>query len=617
MTGAGKKSEKNMETKTVKATDLKGLEVLASAVRNGEVVAFPTETVYGLGGNASDPSSIKKIYEAKGRPSDNPLIVHIWNKDQIPDLVSEITPVASKLIDAFMPGPITVIMKKDPSSVCDEATAGLDTVGIRMPSDKGANDFLRLCDIPVAAPSANLSGSPSPTNALHVINDMDGRIYGIIDGGECEVGLESTVVDATGTRPVILRPGAITEEMISKALGTDTDVNTALKDGETPKAPGMKYRHYAPDAEVIKIDVPTKALESEPVDLEMKPERESEEDGASGDSASAKNIDEDPYKKMSDDDKQMLFDIALPYIMKSKEILKENPVSRIGIFAGREVKAVLEKMGDKMLLSHLEIYTYGAARDVENASHFLFDALRHLDVQEVNVILAASFPEEGFGRAYMNRLNKASGKSGQAPSEAGKIRPSRHDIPLDSWREIFTASVLFVSDDDRSLGAVCEVLMRDMLDRQKPFCSSDDLTIGAELYCESAGIYASDGETCDEKMSDIFKDVTGLSLRGHLSTRANASIYDDNDLIIAVHDDIALDIISAFPDLKERVFSISSYAASKGLIIKDEKGRVVSVSIPDPRGENEMTYVHTIKAVKAWLEILFPYIIKDLGAARL
>lgn len=221
----------------------------AALIRAGETVVFPTETVYGIGADAQNPEAVKKIFRAKGRPSDNPLIVHISDKSQILKAAAEIPESAEVLIDRFMPGPITIILKKNPS-IPNEVTGGLDTVGIRMPRNRIGSEFLRLCGCPVAAPSANLSGKPSPTRVEHCIDDMDGRTAGIIDGGPCEVGIESTIIDMTGP-PVIYRPGRISRGEIEDALGREVSVAGALKEGEAPKSPGLKYRHYSPKAEVV------------------------------------------------------------------------------------------------------------------------------------------------------------------------------------------------------------------------------------------------------------------------------------------------------------------------------------------------------------------------------
>ena len=578
-----------MNTLFIDGKDREMLKKAAEAVRAGEVVAFPTETVYGLGANALDGDAVKKIFEAKGRPGDNPLIVHIFDKEQIGQIAREVTPLAEKLMDAFMPGPITVIVKKR-EEIPDSVTAGLDTVGIRMPSHGVCREFLSLCDCPVAAPSANLSGSPSPTSAAHVINDMDGRIYGIIDGGDCEVGLESTVVDATGDVPVILRPGAVTSRMIDEAVNMKS-YSEKLKEGQTPRAPGMKYRHYAPEAPVEIIKLP---------------------DTEDPDQVLLKG-DED-FKALDDDLKKKLFDIASPYLIRCQEYLKENPAARIGIFAGDETKELMERAKDDILASHVIFYSYGRSYDIEGASHCLFDGLRHLDIQKPDLILAAGFAEEGLGQAYMNRLGKAAGKSGDVPSS---MKMKRHDIPLELFDDVFTASVLFVGDNNTARSIACERFFTDMLRNESPYCAEGNTKIGAELYAASAGLTALDGDLPDKFMCDCMRDEFGVDITHMSSTRACPSVYDGHDLIITMHDEQAFEIIDSFPEMRDKVYSISSYAVSKGLVIKDEKGRVVSVSIPDPAGENMETYIHTAKALKAWLEILFPYIIKDLGAERI
>ena len=234
-----------METKLLEGKE--AIDLGAKLILDGEVVVFPTETVYGLGANAFNVDAVKKIYLAKGRPSDNPLIVHIWNKSQIKDLVSYIPETANKLIDAFMPGPITIIMPKA-DSVPKEVTGGLDTVGIRMPSHKVANAFLKACNKPIAAPSANVSTHISPTTAEDVYEDMKGRVPLIIQGGPSDVGIESTIIDTTTDIPTILRPGFITQEDIANVLG----VCESFKGKVTiAKAPGMKYKHYAPSCTMV------------------------------------------------------------------------------------------------------------------------------------------------------------------------------------------------------------------------------------------------------------------------------------------------------------------------------------------------------------------------------
>lgn len=224
----------------------------AALLKGGGLVAFPTETVYGLGANALDGQAINKIFEAKGRPSDNPLIIHIADINQLDVLVSNIPENAAKLIDAFWPGPLTIVMKKS-EQVPNIVSAGLDTVGIRIPKNETALRLLRECAIPIAAPSANTSGKPSPTNANHVADDMNGRVDAIIDGGKCDVGVESSVIDVSGETPLLLRPGGITLEQLSEVLGK-VEKNFEYEEGEpAPRSPGVKYTHYAPNADVIVV----------------------------------------------------------------------------------------------------------------------------------------------------------------------------------------------------------------------------------------------------------------------------------------------------------------------------------------------------------------------------
>lgn len=221
----------------------------ADLIRRGEVVGFPTETVYGLGADALNPLAAMKIFVAKGRPGDNPLIVHISEISQLAPLIARAPgETALALAKRFWPGPLTMLFPKS-SRVPDCVTAGLDTVGIRMPSNPWAKRLIELSGTPIAAPSANRSGRPSPTTAQRVFEDMDGRIPLILDGGECSVGLESTVLDVTGAVPRVLRPGGVTPEMIRSVVGdarVDESVMRPLREGEKPRSPGMKYRHYAP-----------------------------------------------------------------------------------------------------------------------------------------------------------------------------------------------------------------------------------------------------------------------------------------------------------------------------------------------------------------------------------
>ena len=242
-------------------------EALARAgalIRSGELVAFPTETVYGLGANALDGAAVKRIFEAKGRPGDNPLIAHISATDQLAPLIAcEPSPAARALMDACWPGPMTLIFPKS-ERVPDEVTAGLTTVAVRFPAHPAARALIDAAGVPIAAPSANRSGRPSPTTAGHVLEDMDGRIPLILDGGACQVGLESTVIDMTGDVPRVLRPGGITPKCIAEICGgvaVDEAVMRPLKEGEVARSPGMKYRHYAPAGALTIVKGEAEAVE--------------------------------------------------------------------------------------------------------------------------------------------------------------------------------------------------------------------------------------------------------------------------------------------------------------------------------------------------------------------
>ena len=232
-----------------------GTALGAELIRSGSLVAFPTETVYGLGANGWDGEAVDRIFEAKGRPNDNPLILHIAKKSDVKDLWAHVPKLANTLMDTFWPGPLTIIFNKA-DRVPYEVTAGLETVAVRMPADKTARLLIQKAGVPIAAPSANRSGRPSPTTAQHVLDDMDGRIPLILDGGPCRYGVESTVLSLAGD-PTILRPGAVTREMLETVIGPvklAPSILNPLREGEVASSPGMKYKHYSPDAEVYVIE---------------------------------------------------------------------------------------------------------------------------------------------------------------------------------------------------------------------------------------------------------------------------------------------------------------------------------------------------------------------------
>ena len=326
------------------------IEEAGRIIRKGGLVAFPTETVYGLGGDALNPESSKKIYAAKGRPSDNPLIVHIADKRDLYRIVREVPEKAKKLMEAFWPGPLTMIFYKN-ELVPQATTGGLDTVAVRMPSDRIAAAFIRAAGGFVAAPSANVSGRPSTTTAAHVEEDLSGRIEMILDGGQAVIGLESTIVDMSVEPPVILRPGAVTEEMMEAVIGP-LEVDKAIiapDSGVKPKAPGMKYRHYAPRADLAVVEGSTEAVITAINQLAEEAEAEGK---------------------------------------------------RVGIIATDETK---ERYPKGLVLS------LGARKHEEEIAQHLFEVLRDFDETDVDCIYSEAFDEASIGPAIMNRLLKAAG----------------------------------------------------------------------------------------------------------------------------------------------------------------------------------------------------------------
>ena len=331
--------------------DEKFIEEAGMIIKNGGLVAFPTETVYGLGANALDENASSKIYDAKGRPSDNPLIVHIADIEALEKIVETVPKKAKILADKFWPGPLTMIFRKR-DCVPYKTSGGLDTVAVRMPDNKIAIELIRKSGGYIAAPSANTSGRPSPTTARHVLDDMDGKIDAIIDGGAVGIGIESTIVDLSEDIPVILRPGYISREMISDLIGEvkiDPAILNMADNGFKPKSPGMKYKHYSPKADILIIE--------------------------------------------GDNDK---------VISKINELVEEKTRQNkiCGVISSTE---------------NIEYYKGGIVKDIgsktkeEQIAHNLYGVFREFDDETVDYIFSESFKTPKMGMAIMNRLLKAAG----------------------------------------------------------------------------------------------------------------------------------------------------------------------------------------------------------------
>ncbi len=327
------------------------LKEAAQILHRGGTVAFPTETVYGLGANALDTNAVAKIYVAKGRPSDNPLIVHIAEVEDLDPLVDHVSDMAKELMKAFWPGPLTLIFPKN-ENVPMSVTAGLATVAVRMPAHPIARVLIRESGVPVAAPSANLSGKPSPTDADHVINDLSGRVDAIVCGQSSDVGLESTVLDVTGEIPVILRPGGVTKEDIIAVVGKcdiDPAIEKSMSKHLTPKSPGMKYTHYAPEADLFVYEGETEKV--------------------------------------------------IYHIKKLKSEYEAEGL-KVGIMTCDEHST---RYGNGFVRS------LGSKADLATLASKLFSVLRAFDQDGVDIILSEGFSREGIGHALMNRLLKAAG----------------------------------------------------------------------------------------------------------------------------------------------------------------------------------------------------------------
>ncbi|WAW15063.1 L-threonylcarbamoyladenylate synthase [Peptostreptococcus equinus] len=321
------------------------IDEFGKMIADGKTVIFPTETVYGLGANALDEDAASKIYEAKGRPSDNPLLVHVSEIEEINPLVKKIDKKAKLLMDKFWPGPLTIVFEKK-DIIPYRTSGGLDTVAIRMPSDEVARRIIKSSKKPIAAPSANLSGRPSPTKAEHIINDMQGRVDGILIGGPCNYGVESTIVDLSGEYPVVLRPGSITLEMLREVLGK-VELDPALmrkSDNIKAKAPGMKYKHYSPKADVYMV-------------------------------------------------KGQIEDFARMVNEKNKENVSKG--IKTGVLCMSKYKDLFEA----------DVFELGDS--YEEVAKNLFDELIELDQKQIDIAYAQIFEEKDVGVAIMNRLKKS------------------------------------------------------------------------------------------------------------------------------------------------------------------------------------------------------------------
>jgi tRNA threonylcarbamoyl adenosine modification protein (Sua5/YciO/YrdC/YwlC family) len=554
------------------------LVIPAALLACGELVAFPTETVYGLGAAATNPDAVAKIFEAKGRPSDNPLIVHVAQKEDIPALVREVTPLAQCLMDAFMPGPITLVMPKS-DVIPDLVSAGLPTVGIRMPDHPLALKLIRLSGVPVAAPSANVSGSPSPTRAEHVVRDLYGRIACIVDGGACEVGIESSVVDVTGDVPVILRPGAITMEMLIEAC---QNAGIVLPDHESlpciaadeeaaPKSPGMKYRHYAPKAH-LRIVMP---------------------DGTNRRQAFANAI-----------------------IVAGENAGNFGKDSKIGVFCGQEEKEYLTEHLSKNQIASCVFYVFGKETDISAAAHSLFDGIRSLDQAGVGHILAAGFVGDGLHGAYMNRLEKAAADLSGLDSALDSNEPAisdAADVSPENMLDIQSRKILFVCTGNTCRSPMAEGICNRFASERGPFTDIGQPDQMISIIASSSGIYAENGSHAEKGAVAAVKSLFDIDLTGHRSRKTTEEMISENDIVFAVTREHAVILRRFFPELSWKIESFSEYMARKSIVLRSEDGTPERFDIPDPFGQNEHVYEKTARILFDLIDALWPSIVEELG----
>ena len=539
----------------------------AKTLQQGGLVAFPTETVYGIGANALDEAAVQAIFEAKGRPQDNPLIIHIHSTAQLETLTQSISPAAQRLMDAFWPGPLTLIFPKHPD-IPHFVTSGLDTIGIRMPSHPIAAKLLAAANIPVAAPSANRSGSPSPTQAAHVISDLSGHVHMILDGGNTNIGVESTVVDTTCNPVAVLRPGGITKEALESVLGEGQvrlhyhaqqqlprGGETAAAD-EPPKSPGVKYRHYAPKAKVILFQG------SQPhVAHRIKNALKNQA------WLCASGISSGMVGLIASDE---LLAMLPPIQDISGGSIDSGNIDGSNGCSSSEANAEPGSGGndggsDKPCPPCSLAYPLGSIMEPQAAAEKLFRAFRDLDAQSVQTIFTEHYPEAGIGLALDDRMLKAA---------SGDL------IRVDE-----VTSVLFVCTGNTCRSCMAEALF--------------NAAAPAGIKASSAGISAFTGDIASENAISTLKKQYRIDLSGHRSRVLTPYALESSDLILTMTENHRDSILFHYPEYFHKTFSLQSFA---------EPENTDSPDISDPYGCSEEVYKHCAaqinKAVKRLIHLL-------------
>ncbi|HHY38681.1 MAG TPA: threonylcarbamoyl-AMP synthase [Clostridia bacterium] len=508
------------------------LSLAGAILRSGGTVAFPTETVYGLGANALDAQAVRRIFEAKGRPADNPIIVHVSSFDEVRPLVTEIPPQIRTLMRTFWPGPLTILFKRS-DLIPDIVTAGLDTVGIRMPDHPVALGIIRHAGVPIAAPSANISSYPSPTTAEHVVHDLDGRIDAVIDGGPTGIGVESTVLDISGDKPLILRPGYITIEDLRPfvpGVTVDPRVDGALSpaDSSPPRSPGQKYRHYSPKATVWLVE---------------------------------------PDPRMPDSTE----DIARRAIRLVRSLLDETRAP-VGILASEETEEAYRRHFKEGVV----VMTVGSREHLREVASRLFGCLREMDDAGVQTVVAEGFCSTGLGLAIMNRLRRAADfrcfpETVKSFPENAESVPENVKTPPGGCGEEKatkppgTKKVLFVCTGNTCRSPMAAGLFNHLA---KP-----------PWVAESAGMAAAEGEPASLQARNVARRH-GVDLSRHRSRRVNSEMIEKADLVLTMTAFQRDMLRRQEPKKADRIFTLKEYA---GLLAPPEQ----KIHAKDRRNQDE------------------------------